>query len=101
MRLPSFRLGVAVLREVGTSEATLSIATRMPIDSSSVRSIRFSFFVFRFVSVHGERGGKVRLPSIGLGCAVLREVGTSDAVHSHSNVCAVVLRGFSVFFHYN
>jgi hypothetical protein len=84
---------------VGTSEATLFVATSMPIGIvCSCALFVLRFFVLHFKSVHGERGGKVRLPSIGLGCAVLREVGTSDAVHCHSNAHAVVFRVFPSFF---
>ena len=55
----------------------------------------------RVVGIYGERGGKLRLPSCGLGIAVPREVGTSEVTSLYSNGRAVVFRMFLVVFHYN
>jgi len=51
--------------------------------------------------VRGEQGGKERLPSLGLGIAVLHEVGTSEVTFLYSNARAALFRRFFVRFHYN
>ena len=68
------------------------IATCMPSDRDQIAVLGWRASLS--CVVHGERGGKVRLPSMGLGDAVRPEMGTSEAVLVHSNVHAAVFVKF-------
>jgi len=67
----------------------------------SIRSLCVFAALRRSFLKKGERGGKNRLPSLGLEVAVRLEVGTSAVDSRDSNVRAVVFEAFLVCFHYN
>jgi len=92
LRLPSFRMEAVVLHEVGTSDDELLLSNADADVEAAIVICDSDTRVARPYKASGEAKNASRRG--GLGCAVLHEVGTSEAANICSNARAAVYGGF-------